>query len=461
MMLNMKKVIYAITAIAALVIAASCSKEVVTNDPSNEELVTYTFTASSAEEEVRSSLTNAGVFSWVKDDVIAIYNTTTSAYVNFTVESVDASGNATIKADAAAGAVWTNAIYPAARATGSGDGVDYTVSTVSGPILVSKVVGQDLSFKYLGAVVNVQVNSLPDTPSTITFTAKTNVFGSRTFSWSGESPVLGGTGTTASITVPYSSGIVSIPVPQASYAGFTLTVDNAEGRHLYVKTTSNTFDLSDKKLLPMPALTYAAPTKFYVTTSSSGSSWNKSQVRMLQTDANEYMVCMNCGANCDIYIFDEYNYDNGTVGYLNKGKVTDENLYKISWNSSSSSGGPAYAGGIMNKPFYNSEYPVDNMCISSDFNSWGVSDKFTYNGNMYWVIQNITISAGTYNFKIRKADSANWYYSAGVNSGLGSSLYGSLKGDAGDASITLAAGTYNIYLNSTTDWYYDIMFEKQ
>jgi len=459
----MKKVIYVISAIAALIFAASCEKESNVsniNEPTNEGFVTYTFTATNAEEEVRSSLSNAGVFSWGAGDHIAIYNSATSSYVDFEVKSVDESGNATIKADAAAGAVWTNAIYPAARAAGSGDEVDYTVSTVSGPILVSKVNGQELSFKYLGAVVNVQVNSLPDTPSTITFTANSEVFGSRSFSWNGESPVLGGSGSTASITVPFASGVVSIPVPQASYAGFTLTVDNEAGRHLYVKTTANTFNLSAKKLLPMPALTYAAPTKFYVTTSSSGSSWNKSQVRMLQTDANKYMVCMNCGANCDIYIFDEYNYDNGTVGYLNKGKVTDANLYKISWDSSSSKGGPEYAGGIMDKPFYNNDFPVDNMCISAGFNSWGVGDKFTYNGNMYWVIENKTIAAGTYEFKIRKADSANWYYAAGVNSGLGSDLYGSLKGDADNASVTLAAGKYNIYLNSTTDWYYDIMFEK-
>ena len=102
------------------------------------------------------------------------------------------------------------------------------------------------------------------------------------------------------------------------------------------------------------------------------------------------------------------------------------------------------------------------MSLSGSFNSWSHdANPFTYNLNMSWSLEGLTIaSAGTYTFKIRKNNS-DWSYAAGGNSGLGSSLYGSLKGDNGDASINLAAGTYNVYLNATSDWYYNIMFEKQ
>ena len=218
---EMKKLYY-ILFIAASVLATACAKEVSIDDTSSietpseiivpEETVTYTFTVNAS---AKSSLTNGGAFSWVAGDHIAIYNSATSSYVTFSVTSVDGSGNATITADAAAGAVWTNAIYPAERATGAGNGVDYAVQTVSGPILVSKVDGQTLSFKYLGAVANIQVNDVPGEPTKLTFTANANVFGSRTFSWSGETPVLGGEGSQASITVPFTSNtIISVPIPQ-------------------------------------------------------------------------------------------------------------------------------------------------------------------------------------------------------------------------------------------------------
>ena len=469
----MKK--YAFFVLAAMMLAVGCKKENNTDvlENNNEELVTYTFTALNADEEaVRSTLTNGGVFSWAVGDHIAIYNSTSpAAYVDFEVTFVDGSGNATIQATAPAGAVWTNAIYPAARAAGEGNEVDYTVSSVAGPILVSQVGvssgdvdSQDLAFKYLGAVVNITVTDVPGTPTTLTFTANANVFGSRTFSWDNGAPVLGGSGSVASITVPFNAdGVTTVPVPKADYAGFTITVDNADGRHLYKKTTAKSFTLatSNKILLPMGDLAYAAPTKYYVTTDSPSGYWDKSNVRMIQTGANTYGVQMNCDGNTDVYIFDEYNLGNETVGYLNKGHVGDGNFYEISWNTSSSTGGPEYKSSTKDKPFWDDDYPTDAMCISGSFNSWGYADTFTYNGNMSWVIEGFVIaSAGTYAFKIRKAQN-DWAYGAGAGAGLESSLYGSLSGSGGDASVNLEAATYNVYLNATDGWNYNIMFEKQ
>ena len=314
-------------ALAVLVVAAAgCSKDLELKENYRAEnlpdgMVQYTFTVSNPNKDVKSTLTDAGVFGWTAtNDKIAIYNSATSSYVEFTVTSVDGSGNATITGTAAPGASWTNAIYPAERATGAGNGVDYTVSSVSGPILVSKVTGGSLSFKYLGAVINVKVSGVPDSPTTITFTANTDVFGSRTFSWSGDSPVLGGTATQASITVPFTEATtISIPIPQVEYSGFTITVDNAAGRHLYKKTTASTADMRSKKLLPMPALTYEAPTKFYVKTTSATGYWDSQDFRMIQTGSNSYDLSLNCDGNSTYYIYDEYNMDQRTAGYLATG----------------------------------------------------------------------------------------------------------------------------------------------
>ena len=449
-------------------ILAACSKEVAIDSEekaiytpetaADEELVTYSFTVGKA--EMKSTLTNDGVFSWVVGDKIAIYNSSTSSYVEFEVKSVDGSGNATIQADEAPGATWTNAIYPAARAAGSGNAVDYTVTSVSGPILVSKVVGQTLSFKYLGAVANIRVNDVPGSPTTLTFTANANVFGNRSFDWSGENPVLGGSGSQASITVPFTNNtIISVPIPQVSYAGFTITVDNDGGRHLYKKTTANTFDMSSKKLLPMPELAYVAPSKFYLTTSSESGYWDRENVRMIQTSATDYTIYVNCDGHTTIKVFDNYNLGNAS-GASFSGSVDDGNYYIINW-STTSGGSVTYKSATVDKPFWNKDYPIETngMCLSGSFNSWGIGNAFTYNGNMNWVIENLSISGGDHTFKIRKTQS-DWAYAAGYNSGLDHTLYGSLKGDNGDAYITLDAGNYNIYLNATSEWYYNIMFEK-
>lgn len=443
----MKKYIY-ITVAAFAVLAFGCNKEVAPTeegiDPIEKntgategKLVTYTFTASS--KELKSELSNAGVFSWSEGDQIAIYNTTTSAYVTFSVTKIDGSGNATISAEAAEGAVWTNAIYPAARAVGSGNAVDYTVTTVSGPILVSDASGgETLSFKYLGAVANIKVSDVPGTPTTLTFTANANVFGSRTFSWSGGSPVLGGSGTQASITVPFTNAtIVSVPIPQVSYEGFTITVDNASGRHLYKKTTSNTFDMSSKKLLPMPALTYSAPAGYYVKTTSSTGYWDTAAARMIQTGANTYELSENCDGNTTYYIYDEYNTDQPTVGYL----ATD--LARSSFSTGTS------------------EW---SLVGDVNGNGWTIESghvAMSYEGNWHYAknvtFDNIVDEEEDYaHFLIVKSTDTSWddvtkYGAANIYPGNTGTAYATLSGSWDIYAKNIVADTeYDIFFNTST-----------
>ena len=211
--------------------------------------------------------------------------------------------------------------------------MDYAVSSVAGPILVSQVNnGQTLAFKYLGSVVNLIVTGVPDTPATLTFTANANVFGSRTFSWVDGAPVLGGSGSAASITVPFNaSGITTIPVPKEDYDGFTITVDNAAGRHLFKKTTSNSFPLAtgNKILLRMGTLAYAAPEIYYMRTSDTrgGNFWS-CDIPLLKTGADAHYALANVDKTATYVIFDEYNkVDPGTAvpnyAVLKSGNVLD------------------------------------------------------------------------------------------------------------------------------------------
>ena len=371
---------------------------------------------------------------------------------------------------AAGNPTFYSAIYPAAVAVGKNK-VNIEAALAKGPVVVAEVGSGSLTFHHIGSIINIKINDIPaETTKMEIAPAAPAEWNAGIFSFTAGVPDFSGNGGFCYPVVPVTSadsGVdISVPIFAANYAGgFTIKLLNDAGRILYKKTTTKDYDLSGTKLLNMKALTYEAPTKFYVKTTSASGYWDKECVRMIQTGANTYSVQMNCDGGSDIFIFDNYNTDNISEGYLNKGHVDGGNFYEISWNTSTNSGGPNYISSTRDTPFWNGEYPVEvnGMCLSGTFNSWGIDKPFTYNNNMSWVLEGLDIaSAGSYAFKIRKTQDA-WSYGAGVNSGLGSALYGSLKGDkdAGDASVTLSAGTYNVYLNATSDWYYNIMFEKQ
>ena len=207
----------------------------------------------------------------------------------------------------------------------------------------------------------------------------------------------------------------------------------------------------------MKKVAYEAPGKYYVTTVSSSKYWDKQDVRLIQSEANKFETWMNCDGNTDVYIYDEYNVGNHEAGYLNKGHVDDENLYQISYNEASGTGGPTYKSAKTNKPFFNDDFPTTDFCIMGDFDDWATTHVFTYNGNLNWTYEGLLIPLDdTYHFGVRKS-SANQFWAGAYTL---SELYGGLKGD-GNASVTLQSGTYNVYVCPTQDWYYLIMFEKQ
>ena len=485
--MNMKRIIY--SALAVVIVAAACSKVPDTTtdqsrpqdpqsvepgeQPQADELVTYTFTAVAGDEAaVRSTLTDGGVFSWAEGDEIAIYNDNISGYVNFRVTAVDAgTGVATIKAEASPGAVWTNAIYPAARAAGSGSTIDYTVSTVSGPVLVSKVSGQELSFKYLGAVVNVKVSGFPASaaPASLTFTANTGVFGSLNFSWNGDTPGLSGFGSGESITVPYTSGIASIPVPQTVYAGFTITVDNAEGRHLYVKSTSNNFDLTGKKLLVMPELTYARPKFYYVRTRTTGTTVYDGDQIMFPTGDGTYELWENCDANTTAYVYDEYNIGNDVTGkgcLAMTAEVNDGRKYKISYNPSTNEASMEYISDQYPNPYNWAGFYSNVLYLHGSFDGSTWTDESNpphyFSGSNHVLTTTVTTTSSSGQVGLKA--SGDWW-SANTGDGnyktitsIGNGVYAAVfvKGSTSNQALTdLPAGSYTVYANILQDDYDD------
>ena len=433
---------------------------------------TYTFSAiisdnvSEVEEDgTKATVSRAGAFTWAVGDKLKFFP---SEGDPANAEVTDVSGStATITVTTGSPrSNFVSAIYPADAAL-SKDRISFNAR---GPIVVADVTSGTLTFYHIGSLINLKFYNISeiDDIKSLVFEPATAFSYDGTFTFDANHvPSLTPSGTTISqIVVPASKADnnrdITVVVPSVILSGFSAALNSAEdgsGRNIFKKSTSTSHNLAENSpvLMNMQRVAYEAPTKFYVTTVSPSKYWDRSNVRMIQSEASKYETWMNCDGDSDVYVYDEYNVGNHLSGYLNKGHVGDGRLYQIYYNTSTEAGGPVYKGSTADKPFYNATFPTDDFCVMGTFDGWNTDHKFTYNGNLNWVYEGLVITSdATYDFGVRKA-SANEYW-AGANTLTG--LYGSIKGD-NPAHITLQAGTYNVYVCPTEDWNYLIMFEKQ
>lgn len=333
----MKKFAYIL--VAALAFAA-CQKEESQKDILVDEgLNTFTFTASVdnnvVDAETKATLSRGGVFSWAESDALKFYDTDGNAY-DAVITAVDGEGVATIEVKAAGNPTFYSAIYPAAVADGKNK-VNIDAALAKGPVVVAEVGSGSLTFHHIGSIINIKINDIPaETTKMEIAPAAPAEWNAGIFSFTAGVPDFSGNGGFCYPVVPVTSadsGVdISVPIFAANYAGgFTIKLLNDAGRILYKKTTTKNYDLTGTKLLNMKALTYVAPSKYYVKTESSSGYWDSVDVRMIQTGANTFDLSLNCDGNSTYYIYDEYNTDAPTLGYLATG------LAKSSFSTGASS----------------------------------------------------------------------------------------------------------------------------
>ena len=472
----MKKTIIILAAVACALCACQKHEIELLDKPIIEQIdgntYTYTFSAvisdnvSEVEEDgTKATVSRAGAFAWAVDDELKFFKSDNTS-ANAKITAVDGSTATITVYDVDSRADFVTAIYPASAAVAK----NQISFNARGPIVVADIAdGGTLTFHHIGSLINLkfyEISALTEIKSLVFEPATPFTYdGSFTFDGS-HVPSLTPTGSTEKIVVPASSARnnedITVVVPSVILSGFSAALnDKADGtgRNLFKKSTVTAHDLAASRpvLMNMKRVAYAAPTKFYVTNVSPSHYWDRSNVRMIQSEASKYETWMNCDGDSDVYVYDEYNVGNHLSGYLNKGHVGDGNLYQIYYNTSTKEGGPVYKGSTADKPFYNASFPTDDFCVMGTFDGWNTDHKFTYNGNLNWVYEGLEITSdNTYGFGVRKA-SADQYW-AGANTLTG--LYGNLKG-TGEAKVTLQVGTYNVYVCPTEDWNYLIMFEKQ
>lgn len=494
----MKKYIFSILAVSALVIAA-CNKELPENEQvvSEEPGVEYEFTATlddqEPETEASIDFASTGKVSWVQADKIAVWNASANSFVEFSVKELSADGyTATFSATVSGTPSFGKAYYPASIAGASENQVilpsSYASTTAAAdgfPMMSDTVIpGQPVTFKHLGSFLKLTLTGLPAGSDNLTVTASgASLAGTFTASFNGGAPTLTATSGTASLTVPATSGdnTVYIPVPAGTY-GFEIRVKNSTGRYLFRKeASSRTFYRAILKALK--PLAYVAPSKYYVKTVSPSGYWDGDHI-MLQSSANVYEVWVNCDGGTTSYIYDEYNIGNDVIGVgsiAHSNTVDDGNKYKIEYNTSTGNAAMTYICSTKDYPYgWNNLYTAPLYLHGSwDGSNWTDSNFAAYdNGTRsnHVFEASLTTTATTGEFGLKASDvwwsaSTNDANYGTITAGASGIYYCTLVRESNEDHklnqklTNLPAGTYKVYANILNDDYGDrpirVMFVKQ
>lgn len=357
---------YIIILAAAVCALCACQKHEIEllDKPIVEQLdgnkYSYTFTAvisdnvSEVEEDgTKATVGRAGAFTWAVNDELKFFKSNGSS-ADAIITRVDGSTATITVSDIDDRADFVSAIYPASAAVENQPLKVNLSSPGRGPIVVADIAdGGTLTFHHIGSLINLkfyEISAMDDIKSLVFEPATAFSYdGTFTFDASHVPSLTTSVTTISKIVVPASKADnnrdITVVVPSVILSGFSAALNSAEdgsGRNIFKKSTSTSHNLAENSpvLMNMQRVAYEAPTKFYVTTVSPSKYWDRSNVRMIQSEASKYETWMNCDGDSDVYVYDEYNVGNHLSGYLNKGHVGDGRLYQIYYNTSTEAGGP-------------------------------------------------------------------------------------------------------------------------
>ena len=465
----MKQTVFALTAI---VLVVACAKEPVTvpeESAPKERVMSFTASLENSTRAFGEINNNQVSFNWEANDAIAVPFRTVDnnlVYISFTTDGSGEFTHVFAEGEDYELVLNGNAYYPFS-AVNETDQISLDGTVI--PLVAKVENNQTLAFKHLAAFMDLTFTGFPATVSQIKVTGVHA--GPYSVNSEGENPSLTAVNGAGSdyFSIPVSgdgSYHATISFAPGTYNALSFSLLTANGTVVYSKSTSQ--NLERKKFYAMPALAYIAPTKFYVTTSSSTHHWDKANVPMIQTGASSYELWMNCDGGTTISVYDEYNLGTGTPIWT--GSVNDGNLYKLSWDSSSATGFVNYVSATVNCP-WDTQYFKD-LALYGNFSGEWKDISLEYNGNHSWSTSITVANTGTYSFKMRVYNSGwndQWglYSDDGNSVNPGSNGYGVAvwNSKSSDMTVSLTAGTYQFYANSIQPTYGDkpvrVAFVKQ
>lgn len=438
----MKKLFVISLALATLF---SCSKEIAINEESNNGDVKYmSFTAiiedPNMDEATKATLGKDGVFAWAENDEVKFYKNDGSSEIGKVQSDLT-----TINV---ADGEYVSAVYPAA----AGDGKYSVDFSNRGPIVVAKVASGSLKFYHIGSMMTINVAGIPTSCKLeVMPNGFSGSYNNGDYTFTGEVPALSASTPSLSlvdVTTDDADQNVTVAVANYNYsAGFTLGLKK-DGRYLYKKSTAKAFDISTRAtLLNMKAVTYVAPTMIYITTKSSTKTYDLTKAPLIYNGSN-YASQINCDANTDIYLTDDYN-EEFKYGHVNAG-----NYYSIYADATSQ--GVSYISSTLDGPWGWGESNFSNdMYVMGPLvgdNAWNSGTSMTYK-NHIWTLSGIRITSTETQYEFKFKRYSDWWQN---NSGTlnASTMYGSAYkyGTEGDQlkKTFSQTGIYTLYANAVS-----------
>ena len=259
--------------ISIVLLATNCSKD--------EEVLqqwqggVYKLTAS-VEEQARSTMTDMGIFSWVKGDSISVWNDMPEGGVDGFVKFVFADGN-NFNIDPKAGVPSIKpanyAVYPAGAHAYTDDAVtihlpnaygnaeENYVANTRAPMLAIVVSGKShLNFKHVGGVMRFIVQNVPAGANEFVFTAADkNITGNFIV----DEGIISAVDKTDknSLTIRFKtldkvaeSMTFYVPLPVGTYTAYTVSIKGENGLMLSCEDTQSQNTINRRSLLLMPTL---------------------------------------------------------------------------------------------------------------------------------------------------------------------------------------------------------------
>lgn len=500
----MKRMIY----FAAVLLLAACSREAL---PETNEIVetseTKTYTVSltaTFDPETRLSfdLSKQGTPQWDQNDKVALFSyngkkiegtilpddfSVSSPTFTFTIEDGDRiDENATVyyPASIAVEGYPDQIVLPASYDDIADLGKSFPMkATVSGKTMV---------FKHLASAIFVapftKTPSYPNygqRPQTVEFSVQGSHFITGKFTVNDDLSLTASGDNGKTITAPWALGEpYYFFLPPASYQ-FSVSIKAADGFIYYKKSRTRTaYDAARSNLLQMPAFDPQCK-EFYLTGKATGWSDANTTARMIQTGESTFVGALysydesgqgsdygfkilqgfNIGAGWDKVVGVYENSTSATYGNVGNLPAPDNRVYGVTLTL----GADSWTAETWRVRDEYGDYGHDQLYLvfgpySDDSSTWTTSVELSQPVRHNWngqvtIGNNSSIPADTeYGWKV---NNGNWYVQWNKGSITDNKLYSSVdfnNSDTSNGTLTLSAGTYDVYFNDATGW---IMFEKK
>ncbi len=289
----MKKIVYAIAALA--LIFTSCAKELENTTRDNFSKVRLHVKV--ADQLTKVSADNDGRYHWQAGDEITVFNDSDEP---FTFSTEQGGSDVDFGATSWSGDLGKYAMYPSGGHDVDVDEIVFKLSTsidwaenATNMPMLGKITSEVATFKAVGGVLKLVCNNIPSGAAALLFSATNKqIVGDFTIAdGKVDSPVISTKAKAGSnnellidFTGHYSANMVFyIPLPTGTIDGFTVSVLDSSSDEMFSKSTDASFTVARNKLIVAPELNIPA-SNFEKVTSAPGS-WDGTYI-IVSTDGS-------------------------------------------------------------------------------------------------------------------------------------------------------------------------------